>query len=121
NKILKRIKEHPDLRAEIEKWETYFFGEQNKEEKFETLSELYIIVDERNNEYELTDKGIREWIDSGQGAEDFVMLDLGHEYALIEENSALSDREKMQAKVKLREDDGRRKERSHNLRQMLRA
>lgn len=121
NKILKRIKENPDLRAQIEKWETYFFGEQNKEEKFEALAELYIVVDERNNEYELTDKGIREWSESGQGADDFLMLDLGHEYSLIESDAALSDTEKLQAKIRLREDDARRKERSHNLRQMLRA
>ena len=121
NKILKRIKENPDLRAQIDKWETYFFGEQNKEEKFEALAELYIVVDERNNEYELTDKGIREWSDNGQGADDFIMLDLGHEYSVIDTNSSLSDQEKMQEKIRLRENDSRRKERSHNLRQMLRA
>lgn len=121
NKILKRIKENPDLRAQIDKWETYFFGEQNKEEKFETLAELYIVVDERNNEYELTDRGIREWSESGQEADDFVMLDLGHEYSVIDSNESLSEQEKMQEKIRLRENDARRKERSHNLRQMLRA
>ena len=122
NKILKRIKENPDLRAEIEKWETYFFGEQNKEEKFNTLAELYMIVDERNNEYELTDKGIHEWGElKNQSADDFIMLDLGYEYATIDNNTALSDQDKMQAKVKLREEDSKRKERSHNIRQMLRA
>jgi preprotein translocase subunit SecA len=122
NKILKRIKENPDLRAEIDTWETYFFGEQNKEEKFNTLAELYIIVDERNNEYELTDKGIREWGElKNRGSDDFIMLDLGHEYSLIDTNESLSDQEKMQAKINLREEDSKRKERSHNLRQMLRA
>jgi len=122
NKILKRIKENPDLRAEIDNWETFFFGEQNKEEKFNTLAELFIIVDERNNEYELTDKGIREWGDlKNHSTDDFVMLDLGHEYALIDTNAALSDQDKMQAKIKLREEDAARKERAHNLRQMLRA
>jgi preprotein translocase subunit SecA len=122
NKVLKRIRENPDLRALIDDWETYFFGDQNREEKSEVLSQLYMIVDERHNEYELTDKGIHEWIASQHGtAEDFVMLDLGHEYAEIERNSALADPEKMQAKVALREEDAKRKERSHNLRQLLRA
>jgi preprotein translocase subunit SecA len=123
NKVLKRLKENPDLRAEIDQWETYFFGEQNKQEKVETLSELYMVVDERNNEYELTDKGIQAWgqYDQGQGIDDFTMFDLGHEYALIDQNSALSEREKMAAKLSLREADAKRKERSHNLRQMLRA
>lgn len=128
NKILKRIKEHPDMRAEIDHWETYFFGEANKEEKFETLSDLYMIVDERNNEYELTDKGIRAWTEfkgsefkEAEGADDFVMFDLGHEYAAIDQNTKLTDAEKMQAKISLREQDAKRKERAHNLRQMLRA
>lgn len=122
NKILKRLKENPDMRAGIDKWETYYFGETNKEEKFETLSDLYMVVDERNNEYELTDKGIRNWgeFKEGAGADDFVMLDLGHEYHLIDQMST-SEAEKMQAKVALREEDAKRKERAHNLRQMLRA
>lgn len=120
NKILKRLKENPDMRAEIDKWETYFFGEANKEEKFQTLSDLYMVVDERNNEYELSDKGIRAWDEWKGGGEDFVMLDLGHEYHLIDQKQ-ISDAEKMQAKILIREEDAKRKERAHNLRQMLRA
>ncbi|HSX11732.1 MAG TPA: preprotein translocase subunit SecA [Chlamydiales bacterium] len=122
NKILKRLKENPDMRAEIDKWETYFFGEANKEEKFETLSDLFMIVDERNNEYELTDKGIKNWGEFKErvGADDFVMFDLGHEYSLIDQSDT-SEQEKMQAKIRLREEDAKRKERAHNLRQMLRA
>ncbi len=124
NKILKRIKEHPDLRAEIDKWETYFFGDQNKDEKQETLAQLHMTVDERNSEYELTDKGIHLWGKSSEkenASNDFVMLDLGFEYEKIEQDQSLSDDEKMQAKSALREEDSKRKERSHNLRQMLRA
>jgi len=123
NKVLKRLKENPDIRAAIDEWETYFFGETNKEEKAQTLADLYIIIDERGSEYELTDKGISSWIESKgeHGANDFVMLDLGHEYAAIEHDPSLSDEAKMQAKIQLREEDAKRKERSHNLRQMLRA
>ena len=122
NNILKKLKENPDIRAQIDKWETYFYGESNKEEKFETLSELFMLVDERNNEYELSDKGIKCWCEfkEGVGADDFVMLDLGHEYHLIDQ-SEQNDQEKMKAKVALREEDAKRKERAHNLRQMLRA
>ena len=124
NKILKRIKEHPDLRAEIDKWETYFFGEQNKDEKLELLSQLHMIIDERNSEYELTDKGIEFWAKSSEKentGDDFVMLDLGFEYDKIEKDPSLSDNQKMEEKLKLQEEDAKRKERSHNLRQMLRA
>lgn len=123
NKILKRIKENPDLRAEIDQWETYFFGEQSKQEKTETLSQLYMVIDERNSEYELTDKGIQCWgqFNEGQGIDDFTMFDLGYEYSLIDQDTSLSEPKKIEAKVSLREADAKRKERSHNLRQMLRA
>lgn len=122
SKILKRLKENPDLRSEMEKWETYFHAEPNKDERHEMLAELYIIVDERASEYELTDKGIHAWAGEREEAQDdFLMLDLGHEYAKIDENPAFSDQEKMQKKMALREEDSRRKERSHNLRQLFRA
>ena len=121
NKVLKRIKEDPNLRAEIDKWDVFYYGETNKEERAEALSELYIIVDERANEYELTDKGIKLWGETGNDTNDFVMFDLGHEYAQIDHNEALDDAGKIQKKVELREADAQRKERAHNLRQLLRA
>ena len=118
NKILKRIRENPDLRAKLDLLETYYWGDTNKEERLESLAKLYIIVDERNSEYELTDLGVKHW----QGDETaFTMLDLGHEYSVIDQNSSLSDQEKMQKKVDLRAADALRKETSHNVRQLFRA
>lgn len=122
NKILKRIKEHPDLRAELEKWETYFHAEPNKEERHATLAELHIIIDERSSDYELTDKGINLWIgDKEEAKDDFEMLDLGHEYALIDQDASVDEQAKLQKKITVREEDSRRKERAHNLRQLFRA
>lgn len=121
SKILRRIKEHPDFRAMIDKWDLYYHADQNKEEKAEVLSNLYIVVDEKSNEFELTDKGIHAWAnDAGGSSEDFVMLDLGHEYAEIDKHSA-TEEERLEKKVLLTETDAKRKERSHNLRQLLRA
>ncbi|MEM8727113.1 MAG: preprotein translocase subunit SecA [Chlamydiota bacterium] len=122
NKILKRIKEHPDLRAKLEKWETYFHADSNKDERHEMLARLYMIIDERADEFELTDKGIVSWTGGArEGKDDFLMLDLGDEYAKIDENPSLSEQQKMERKLTLREEDSRRKERSHNLRQLFRA
>lgn len=124
NKILKKIRENPRLRAEIEKWDTYFYAEPNKEERHNALAELLIIVDERANEFELTDKGIQQWIESSRSqisSDDFVMLDLGHEYANIDQHPEWDEKEKRQQKILLREEDASRKERAHNLRQLLRA
>ncbi len=118
NKILKRIRENPDLRAKLDALETYFWGDQNKEERLEALAKLYIIVDERNNEYELTDLGIKHWKGDPHA---FTMLDLGYEYAIIDQSDLFTDEEKMQKKVELREADSHRKEVSHNVRQLFRA
>jgi preprotein translocase subunit SecA len=124
NKVLKRAKENPDIRAAIDKWDLYYHAEQNKEERSKALAELYMIVDEKSNEYELTDKGIGAWqtYTGGIGSpEDFIMMDISHEYIKIDENPELDEEAKMARKLAIREEDARRKERSHNLRQLLRA
>src|SRR3990167_5527742 len=48
------------------------------------------------------------------------MIELHFEYAKIDQSSH-SDEEKIQLKMTLREEDAKRKERAHNLRQLLRA
>lgn len=123
NKVLKKLQEHPDIRVEIDAWETFFCSEANKEQKHNILSELFLLVDERSNEYELTDKGIHAWaaFHGQEESEDFVLLDLGALFAEIDEDTSISEEEKIQEKMELREEDAKRKERAHNLRQMLRA
>lgn len=124
NKILKRIKENPDHRAAIDKWDLYYYSDQNKEEKIAALADLYMTVDEKGNEFELTDKGTNAWqtyTDGVGSAEDFVMLDISHEYLMIDEDETLDDEAKMARKIAVREEDAKRKERAHNLRQLLRG
>jgi len=124
NKVLKRSKENPDIRAAIDKWDLYYHAEQNKEERIKGLAELYMIIDEKSNEYELTDKGIGAWqtYTGGIGSpEDFIMMDISHEYIKVDENHELDDEAKMARKLAIREEDAKRKERAHNLRQLLRA
>lgn len=124
NKVVKRAKENPDIRAAIDKWDLYYHADQNKEERIQALSDLYMIVDEKGNEYELTDKGIAAWqtYTGGIGsAEDFIMIDISDAYIDIDENPDLDEEAKMARKLAVREEDAKRKERSHNLRQLLRA
>ncbi|MBS4170068.1 Protein translocase subunit SecA [Neochlamydia sp. AcF95] len=123
NKILKRMKEDPDVRAAIDKWDLYYYADPNKEEKHTALAELYILIDEKSNEYELTDKGINLWkevVGSDHG-DDFIMLDISHEYLQIDEDASLDETARVQKKLEVQEEDAKRKERAHNLRQLLRA
>lgn len=118
NKTLKRARENPDLRARLENMETYFHAEENKAEKIALLEKLHILIDERHSDYELTDLGMQEW--AGE-SKTFTMLDLSDEYVKIDENTELSSHEKIEEKVKIREEDNLRKETSHNIRQLFRA
>ena len=117
NKILKRWKENPDVRKELEAIDTFYFADVNKEERREKIKDLYLLIDERNQDYELTDRGVKAW--KGDSAA-FTMLDLGHEHAEIDK-LGLPEKEAMDKKVSLREEDSRRKEMSHNIRQLFRA
>lgn len=124
HKVLSKLKEDPDLRACLDKMDLYFYSDQNKEEKQQALTQLFIIVDERSNEFELTDKGIQAWVDyakSDVASDDFVMLDLSEEYLKIDADELLDGEEKVAQKLLVQGEDARRKERAHNLRQMLRA
>lgn len=124
NKILKRAKEDPDLRAALDQCDLYYYNEQNKEERQQKLATLHILIDERSSEFELTEKGIQAWSKTASGknsVEDFIMLDMGEAFANIDANADLSEEEKVQARLEIQEEDSRRKERSHNLRQLFRA
>lgn len=124
NKILMHLKEDPDKRAGIDKWDLFYYGETNKEEKTRALAELYIIIDEKGSEFELTDKGIHGWDESTEGvgsADDFVMLDISHEFLKIDEDPTLDADAKVKKRLEIQEEDFKRKERAHNLRQLLRA
>ncbi len=99
HKILKRLKEDPEMRHAIDKWDLYFYNDQNKEERAKFLADLFITVDEKGNEYELTDKGITAWVECGGKEDDFVMLDLGHEFLLVDQNPELSPEDKLKKKA----------------------
>lgn len=117
NKILCQARELPDIRADLENFETYLHAEVNKEEKIELLTDLYLIIDERSSDFELTDKGIHAW---NGGSEDFTLHDLTDAFQNIDEMQ-ISEEEKMKERVKVREADAHKKERAHNLRQLFRA
>src|SRR3990167_3927828 len=118
NKLVRKIRENADLRYLLETVQTYFFSDQKKEEKNTLLKELYIVIDERSNDYELTDRGMSSW---SSDENDFVMLDLGEEYTKIEKDSSLSEDAVLEKKTAVRALDASRKEKAHNIRQLFKA
>jgi len=84
--------------------------------------ELYFVIDEKNNTIDLTEKG-REELAQGSGMEKdfFVLPDLGTEISKFENDTNLSEEEKIKKKDLLYSKYSEASERIHTLHQLLKA
>jgi preprotein translocase subunit SecA len=82
--------------------------------------ELFFVIDEKQNQVELTEKGIELITASGEDAHFFVMPDVGSEIAEIEK-STLGNDEKIARKDSLMRDFSVKSERIHSVNQLLKA
>ena len=101
------------------KTENYYLQDQSKEMP-KVDAELYFVIDEKNNQVELTEKGIELITASGEDPHFFVMPDVGSEIAEIEK-SHLSNDEKVAKKDNLMRDFSVKSERIHSVNQLLKA
>jgi preprotein translocase subunit SecA len=84
--------------------------------------ELYFVIDEKNNTIDLTDKG-REELAKGSGMEKefFVLPDLGTEVSKFENDSSISEEEKINRKDALYKKYSESSDRIHTINQLLKA
>ncbi|WP_183575238.1 preprotein translocase subunit SecA [Mucilaginibacter sp. X5P1] len=101
------------------KTEGYYMQDQNKE-MHKADAELFFIIDEKNNQVELAEKGIELITASGEDPHFFVMPDVGTEIADIEK-SDLPAEEKIANKDELMRDFSIKSERIHSVNQLLKA
>ncbi|MDB5032582.1 preprotein translocase subunit SecA [Mucilaginibacter sp.] len=101
------------------KTENYYMQDQNKEMP-KVDAELFFIIDEKNNQVELAEKGIELITSSGEDPNFFVMPDVGTEIAEIEK-SDLPAEEKIARKDELMRDFSIKSERIHSVNQLLKA
>jgi preprotein translocase subunit SecA len=101
------------------KTENYYMQDQSKEMP-KVDSELYFVIDEKNNQVELSEKGIELITASGEDPHFFVMPDVGSEIAEIEK-SHMSNDEKIARKDTLMRDFSIKSERIHSVNQLLKA
>ncbi|MEA1986418.1 MAG: SEC-C metal-binding domain-containing protein, partial [Candidatus Marinimicrobia bacterium] len=81
--------------------------------------ELYYSIDEKSNIIDISDKG-REVL-SPDDPNQFIIPDIGEEFAIIDEQSDLSHTEKEEKKNEIQRLHSKRSETIHNLQQLLRA
>ncbi|MGV8878027.1 MAG: preprotein translocase subunit SecA [Sphingobacteriaceae bacterium] len=119
NKALIKYLSEPGVKQVLNKTENFYMQDQNKE-MHKVDSELFFVIDEKNNQVELTEKGIELITSSGEDQHFFVMPDVGMEVAEIEK-STLSTEEKVSKKDELMRDFSIKSERIHSVNQLLKA
>jgi len=109
----------PGMKQLLLKTEAHYLQDQQKEMHV-VDEELYFSIDEKNNQVELTDKGIELIAGSGEDKNFFIIPDVGGEIADIEKSS-ISDEDKLKRKDELMRDFAVKSERIHSINQLLKA
>lgn len=109
----------PGMRVKLQKTENYYLADQQKNMP-KVDEELFFHIDEKNNQVELTDKGINLITKSGEDLEFFILPDIGIKLADIEK-STLSTEEKLHQKEALLNEYSVKADRIHTVQQLLKA
>ena len=118
NKALIKFLSEEGVKQILQKTENFYMQDNNREMP-KVDAELYFVIDEKNNQIELTDKGI-DYLSGEDDPDFFVMPQIGLEIAKIEEKG-LSPEEEADLKEELFRDFGIKSERIHTMSQLLKA
>ncbi len=118
NKALIKFLSEEGIKQLLQKTENFYMQDNNREMP-KVDAELYYVIDEKNNQVELTDKGV-EFLSGKDDPNFFVMPEMGTEIAKIE-NKGLSSEEEAVLKEDLFRDFSIKSERIHTLNQLLKA
>lgn len=118
NKALIKFLSEEGVKQLLQKTENFYMQDNNREMP-KVDEELYYVIDEKNNQIELTDKGV-EYLSGKDNPNFFVMPEIGLEIAKIE-NQGLPLEEEAKLKEVLFKDFGVKSERIHTLNQLLKA
>ena len=118
NALIKYLSE-PGMKVKLQKSENYYLSDQEKNMHV-VDEELYFVIDEKNNQVQLTDKGIALITKSGEDPEFFILPDIGVKLADIEKSDATPE-QKLEQKETLLNDYSIKAERIHTIQQLLKA
>lgn len=118
NKALIKYLSEEGIKQILQKTENHYMLDNNKEMP-KVDAELYFVIDEKNNQIELSDKGV-EFLSGEKDPDFFVMPEIGLEIANIEAKE-LSKEEEAKAKEELFREFSVKSERIHTMNQLLKA
>jgi preprotein translocase subunit SecA len=118
NKALIKFLSEEGVKQLLQKTENFYMQDNNREMP-KVDEDLLFVIDEKNNQIELTDKGV-DYISGEQNRDFFVMPDIGGEIAKIEEQNLEIEKE-AELKEELFKDFTVKSERIHTMSQLLKA
>ena len=118
NKALIKFLSEEGIKTLLQKTENFYMQDNNREMP-KVDEALYFVIDEKNNQVELTDKGI-EFLSGEDQPDFFVMPEVGMEISRIE-SAGLSKEEEAEKKEELFREFSVKSERIHTLNQLLKA
>lgn len=118
NKALIKFLSEEGVKQLLQKTENFYMQDNNREMP-KVDAELLFVIDEKNNQIELTDKGV-DYISGDQDKDFFVMPDIGSEIAKIE-GQELEIEQEAELKEELFKDFAVKSERIHTMTQLLKA
>jgi preprotein translocase subunit SecA len=119
NSALIKYLSEPGIRVRLQKAENHYLAEQQK--LMPAVDEdLYFHIDEKNNQVELTEKGLHHITRSGEDPDFFVLPDLSTKLAEIEKGAGTAE-EKLESKEGLLSEYALKADRIHTVQQLLKA
>ena len=119
NKALIKFLSEPGIKAQMLKTEEYFMSE-NMRHMHEATDELYLVIDEKNNSVELTDKGIDLLSRNREDNQFFILPDIATELSQLEHMEG-TEEEKQAKKDEFLTNYSIKSERVHTINQLLKA
>ena len=119
NRGLVRMMEDPEIRRLIDKAELTFYQDAQKTALFELKEELYFVLDPKNHEADLTEKG-RSFLNP-EDPDAFMLPDLATAFAEIDGDAGRTDEGKEKSKQELQDKMDAQAQRMHNIAQLLKA
>ncbi len=119
NSALIKYLSEPGIKVKLQKAENFYLADQQRKMP-EVDKELFFHIDEKNNQVELTDKGIALITQSGEDPEFFILPDIGVKLAEIEK-SELNAEDKLHKKESLLNEYSIKADRIHTVQQLLKA
>ena len=119
NKALIKFLSEEGVKQLLQKTENFYMQDNNRE-MHKIDKELYFVIDEKNNQIDLSEKGIEMLSEGNEDKNFFVLPEIGGEIAKIEAKE-LDSKKEAQEKESLFKEFDIKSERIHSMNQLLKA